>query len=37
MGGSVKVTSGSEGTTFTVQMIEIVRIGKDKRENFSVE
>lgn len=38
MGGGVKVVSSSdEGTVFTVQMIEISRIGQDKREKFTIE
>ena len=29
MGGSLKLTSNSQATTFSVQMVEICRIGKD--------
>ena len=37
MGGCLKFTSNSQATTFSVQMVEICRLGKDKRENFTVK
>jgi signal transduction histidine kinase len=37
MGGSIKVTSiRDKGTIFTVQMVEVQRIGEDKRELFNL-
>ena len=37
MGGSLKLSSSSDATTFSIQMVEICRVGKDQREAFTEE